>query len=412
MLEMAPVRAERVGKWRSPALLSFFLLASPLSAVEQARGVCGDSNGDGLVDLGDAVHVLTWLFQAGAPPRCGPLCCVDVNSDSRQDLSDAVRILEWLFTGSGAIDCPSQQPVVHEIGHLSLAFDGSPGSAGTMPVEVYYPAVESGQDVDVAPGRFPLVVFGHAYNHESLDYEYLWEELVPSGYIVALSDRLQDDLVLDADDFALDLHFVLSSMKAEGENRDSPFFGHVKDASALMGHSAGGGASFPAAADALAADGTDLRTVVAMAPLGVILPPVLGLREPIEAAGGLDVPVLILEGGKDCTTPSGIHSGPLFDALPDEDQSYLVTLPLGDHCGFSDENGPTTAACGLAELILCSPLFPLINLQGETLGSTEQTRVVRSLVKPWLDRHLKELPSALELFEERLRAEDITWRQR
>ncbi|MCH2581025.1 MAG: hypothetical protein MK133_07480, partial [Planctomycetes bacterium] len=60
---------------------------------------CGDANGDSLVDLGDAVHMLAWLFRGGEAPLCGELSCIDVNSDFEADLSDAVYLLEWLFLG-------------------------------------------------------------------------------------------------------------------------------------------------------------------------------------------------------------------------------------------------------------------------------------------------------------------------
>ena len=43
--------------------------AERLQAGEGA--LCGDANGDSLVDLGDAVHVLTWLFRGGEAPLCG-----------------------------------------------------------------------------------------------------------------------------------------------------------------------------------------------------------------------------------------------------------------------------------------------------------------------------------------------------
>ena len=412
MSETGSVRAERAGRRPHRGFRCLFLLLLCMPAADVDAGLCGDSNGDSSIDLGDAVHVLTWLFGAGEAPRCGPPSCIDVNSDDRADVSDAVFTLEWLFLGGDAPDCPPSQPVVHEIGHVSLSFEGSPGSSGEMPVEVYYPATEPGEEAAAAPGRFPLVVFGHAYNHESLDYRYVWEELVPSGYVLALSDRLRDDLLLDVDEFALDLHFVLSRMQEEGEDRDSLLFGRLETASALMGHSAGGGAAFAGAVEALADEALDLRAVVALAPLGVIIAPVLGTRQPVDEAARVDVPVLVLEGAKDCTTPSAIHSGPLFDALPRDGRSDLVTLPLGDHCGFSDQRGPTTAACDLAERMLCNPLFPLINLQGETLGSTEQTRVTRRLLKPWLDGHVKDWTDAVELFEERVRTEDVTWRRR
>jgi hypothetical protein len=60
--------------------------------------VRGDSNGDGAVDVADAVHSLTALFQGGSS-SC--LDAQDANDDGATDIADPVYILEFLF-GPGA----------------------------------------------------------------------------------------------------------------------------------------------------------------------------------------------------------------------------------------------------------------------------------------------------------------------
>jgi hypothetical protein len=55
----------------------------------------GDSNGDGVVDLSDAVHGLLVLF-AGLPAGDCP-AARDANADSRLDVGDAVFTLDFLF---------------------------------------------------------------------------------------------------------------------------------------------------------------------------------------------------------------------------------------------------------------------------------------------------------------------------
>ena len=412
MYETRLHHGKRFGSSCACFLLCLILWAPFAGAQEDAGGLCGDANGDLGLDLGDVIHILTWLYRGGEEPRCGELACIDVNSDSTSDLSDAISLLEWLFSAGDEPDCNAPRPPVYELGYVSLSFSGSPGSRGEIPVDVFYPAEEEGEAAPPAAGRFPLVVFGHGYGMQTLDYAYLWEALVPAGYIFAISDRLSDATFLNLEDYARDLRFVLSRIRQEGEAGDSPLEGRVGDAAALMGHSAGGGASVLAAADALSDNEPGLQTILLLAPLGSLLPPVAGVRQPARVADEVDVPVLVIEGEKDCTTPPGLHSRPIFQALPEGGYSYLVNLALGDHCGFSDKDGPTTLSCGLAEIGLCNPLFPFFNIQGETLGSVEQTRVVSALVEPWLNRHLKEPAGERDSFEEALSSEDVTWHRR
>jgi hypothetical protein len=59
--------------------------------------ICGDANSDGVVELGDAVHVLNYLFKDGPAPA--PLEAGDVNLDDVIDVADAVYILNYLFKG-------------------------------------------------------------------------------------------------------------------------------------------------------------------------------------------------------------------------------------------------------------------------------------------------------------------------
>jgi hypothetical protein len=57
----------------------------------------GDANGDGLLDLGDAVFILNYLFKGGDPPL--PLQTGDTNCDGIVDLGDVVYLLNYLFKG-------------------------------------------------------------------------------------------------------------------------------------------------------------------------------------------------------------------------------------------------------------------------------------------------------------------------
>ncbi|HVR73403.1 MAG TPA: dockerin type I repeat-containing protein, partial [Planctomycetota bacterium] len=56
-----------------------------------------DANGDGKVDVSDAVRILEWLFRGGGQPPC--LAAADVTGDVRIDLADPVSLLGFLFLG-------------------------------------------------------------------------------------------------------------------------------------------------------------------------------------------------------------------------------------------------------------------------------------------------------------------------
>jgi len=84
----------------------------------------GDSNGDGGIDLSDAVYILRSLFLGGDPLTC--LKAADSNDDARVDVSDPVKILRVLFLGEPQLPPPSDACGVDPTGDgLSCgAFEG------------------------------------------------------------------------------------------------------------------------------------------------------------------------------------------------------------------------------------------------------------------------------------------------
>jgi len=61
-------------------------------------GLCGDANGDGDVNVSDAVWLLNYIFVDGPPPQ--PIkACGDTNTDADVNISDAAYLVIWIFTG-------------------------------------------------------------------------------------------------------------------------------------------------------------------------------------------------------------------------------------------------------------------------------------------------------------------------
>jgi C1A family cysteine protease len=65
--------------------------------------MCGDANGDGTVNLGDAIYLLYYLYKSGLPPACDPITrCGDVNLDGLINVTDAIFLLNYLYKGGPA----------------------------------------------------------------------------------------------------------------------------------------------------------------------------------------------------------------------------------------------------------------------------------------------------------------------
>lgn len=74
-----------------------------LEAVKVFRPVppaSGDCNADGIVDLGDIMSLISYLYKNGPPPD--PLCVGDVNDDGIVDFEDLLYLSNYLYKGGPA----------------------------------------------------------------------------------------------------------------------------------------------------------------------------------------------------------------------------------------------------------------------------------------------------------------------
>jgi len=69
-------------------------LTVTLQAASFARGDC---NGDGTINVGDAIYVVNYIFKGGPSPR--PYAAGDCNSDGAINLGDAIHIVNYIFKG-------------------------------------------------------------------------------------------------------------------------------------------------------------------------------------------------------------------------------------------------------------------------------------------------------------------------
>jgi hypothetical protein len=68
----------------------------------ESEYLCGDANEDKVIDAGDVVYLINYLFKSGPAPV--PLEAGDVNSDGGVDVGDVVYLINYLFR-SGPAPC-------------------------------------------------------------------------------------------------------------------------------------------------------------------------------------------------------------------------------------------------------------------------------------------------------------------
>jgi len=64
----------------------------------------GDCNRDGVIDLGDVLYIVSYLYKGGPAPD--PLWTGDCNCDEAIDLGDLLHLVAYLYKGGPAPGCP------------------------------------------------------------------------------------------------------------------------------------------------------------------------------------------------------------------------------------------------------------------------------------------------------------------
>lgn len=250
----------------------------------------------------------------------------------------------------------------YALGHSTVTWNDAARGGRSVLAEIWYPADLAGDDVPVAAAPaegFPVVAFGHGFLMPADRYEYLWEALVPEGYVVVLP-RTEGTVAPNHDALARDLVFLIQRLELEGSAPGSPFEGSIGDRSAVGGHSMGGGASVLAASYDPAIEALFNFAAAETSPPAA------------AAAASVAQPTLMIAGEEDCVTPIPQHQGPIHAALG-VDCAQLVELDGASHCQFAEPD----FLCGLGEFCLAG------------IGRTEQHQRTLALLVPWLDATLR-----------------------
>ena len=228
-----------------------------------------------------------------------------------------------------------------------------------------------GGDVPIASGsaKFPVIVFAHGFQIPWDRYNYIYQTMVPKGYIVAYPDTENSLLSPSHGDFGRDIAFIVDTLFADNATPGTFFYNRVAASSAALGHSMGGGAAFLSTGFS-----ANITSVVSLAPAETN-------PSAITASGNFSGPLLIFSGGKDNVAPASSNQIPMYNASPGACK-YLVTIREGSHCRFAE----SSTRCATAEVFVC---FLCSFLDGAV-----HRGLVIDLAAPWLDYHLKGNASA------------------
>jgi dienelactone hydrolase len=261
-------------------------------------------------------------------------------------------------------NCMVAQP--YAIGRIRIELQDQSRNR-TIPVEVYYPAQNAGNNAAWAPGFFPMVILGHGFAMTYAAYENLSGFFVPKGYVFAMIDTENGLISVSHPDFAADYQYVMQNLELPNV---------LSNSIAFLGHSMGGGAAFLAASQE-----PQPQLLVGLAPAETN-PSAIG------AANSINCPVFVFSGQGDAVTPPSENHSPMYDASNSLCKGFINILG-GAHCYFASSNffcdfGETTAGSSIQ------------------ISRSQQQDVVYDFLEPLLATFLKNDNQAFAQFSDSL----------
>jgi len=256
----------------------------------------------------------------------------------------------------------------YQISNISLDFyDAS--RRRNVTTEIYYPGIIDQGTTEV----FPFLVFGHGFLMNYDSYEYLWEKLVPEGYI-CIFPTTATSIFVNHRNFGNDIGYLAKEFYYYSLNVGSPFYGNVQANPAVMGHSMGGGAAHLAAENYT----SYIQTVISFAAAETN-------PSAIDAAGNADLPVYVLYGENDVVTPPVNNQIEIYNNSNSSCKT-MINILGGGHCFFAEPQW----ACDFGDN------------SRTTITRDQQHDVIEDLVYLILEYELKGNSASLIAFEDSL----------
>ena len=224
-----------------------------------------------------------------------------------------------------------------------------------IPIFVYYPIVDKTVNI-----KFATIVFAHGFECNALWYPWIYENIVPYGYIVAYINSFERGAV-NGTQFAIDQRYALKWLNTiVNNNKSSILYSKINTNKSMgSGHSEGGGASLKSMGSQYINDIFDNKykfsSLFTMAPCGQ--------NDEADDAKNIPngVPVFAFTGTMDCICPSqeAFH---LFNNIPETDCKYYADVANATHCHWLDPPFIEQDVCTDAEKDLCQELHPNNNI--------------------------------------------------
>ena len=232
---------------------------------------------------------------------------------------------------------------------------------------IYYPANSAGTAVAVATpplGGFPVVVVAHGFSMDYAAFTNFKDSLVPKGYIVIIPNTETGIIGISHSNFGGDLSFLVNYMQQQNLNASSRFYGKVRNKSAILGHSMGGGATYLGAVTNPNVTTTVTFSAAETSPSA------------ITACAAIQVPSLVFSGQNDCVAPAASNQTLMYNALTTTCKTHII-IKNGGHCQYSN----SSFTCDFGEGT-CRGTSTI-------LTRSQQQPIVFDYLYKWLDFYLR-----------------------
>ena len=249
----------------------------------------------------------------------------------------------------------------------------------TIPVAVYYPIItnhkhnnDNNVNLKQKSLKFPLIIFGHCEDCDASNYNFVWQSLVPKGYIFAFPDSYTISAGDKSLQFSLDFHITLNYLIDQStRNITCPIYGLINpNAIGVGGHSMGGAAAYYAISNYTKQYYNinninfdfkyQFNSVFTVAGCGNIASQFTDVFKKYIDYNRYNLSFFLMDGTSDCICDIYEYTLPYYNLIDYNENlngnvcKYLAIITNATHCNFENIKGVKEESCEQVEIVECN----------------------------------------------------------
>eukprot|EP01083_Nonionella_stella_P151640 484829_1 len=251
--------------------------------------------------------------------------------------------LVFVFIAIWIMFCACYGHAQYDIDTWNTVITNKAANDHQIPLTIHYPRNTEREHA--------VLLFHHGYHCPISEYNYIWQRLVPLGFIIVMPGDYTSRNSTDERKCAISLRFSLDFIKQCNMNQTSPLYQMVGQKAIAVGHSLGGGVVILCSSSNYSLGqsfDSSFDAVVSLSGRG-------NTDDFIHALKHITIPIFLWTASHDCCNSPNDSAIPYYHTISNNKTcKFMANIANGTHCGFMNASAEHAKSCAALSDELCA----------------------------------------------------------